>query len=155
MTRQIGTRLSKKVAQKERAKNPIQQALGKLEGIDTLRDALEEDRKVIKQMQDVITSLANDQHEMLQDMAAIPFLVHDVNGLIYENVKQRAVNLKIMKAVADGPKFLISGAGRSFSMDQLTQMAEDYSVEYDFVYAFIALAENYRPRNEESLAGVS
>jgi DNA-binding FrmR family transcriptional regulator len=156
MTRQIGTRLSQKVAQKDRQKkamNPIAHALGKLEGLDQMRDAVEETRAVVDQMRDVVTTLANDQHEILQAVAAIPYMVNDINGLIYENVKQRAVHVKVMRAVSEGPKFLIAGASRSFSTDQLVQMTEDYGVEYDFVYALICLAENYGAKVQDLTEG--
>lgn len=156
---QIGRSLSARVAEKERRKNPvgsIQEALRKLDGLDQMRAAIEEDRAVIDQMRAAvmedraaIENLHATQGDLLSGHAAIPYMIKDIRGLIYENVKGRAVSLKMMKAISEGPKFLISGASRTFSMDQLLAMTEEFSVEYDFVYAFIVLAETYYSPEEE------
>lgn len=147
MTRQIGRKLSQKVAEKERTKqsqNPIAHALGKIEGIEQIRAAVEEDRSVIDQMRAAMQSLYNRVNDMEREQVALPYIVNDIQGLIYEYAKQRAVSLRVMKAVADGPRsFLVAGAARTYTMDQLVEMTEEFSVNYDFVYAFIVLAERY------------
>lgn len=78
---------------------------------------------------------------------AVALLLPDFQRLIYEVERERAVNLRLMQTAAEGPKgFIVTGTARHFTVDQLLEMHERYSAEYDAMVALVTLASGYAER---------
>ena len=73
---------------------------------------------------------------------AMEYMVNDIQRLIYETERNEAVTLRLMQSVSKGPSMgLIVGGGqsRSFSVDDLLDLKNQYLAEYDAICALIAL----------------
>lgn len=126
------TSLAKRMEAKDAAKaskNPIAAMVGRMpevrqavEDIESLRDAVAETQRVVNE--------------------TTPYMISDINSLIYLYEKQRNVQMRLMHAMVEGPKFMLSGAGhRTYTMAQVLELESQYSAEYDGIYAIIALGD--------------
>lgn len=98
----------------------------------------EEMKDLIHNVQVLHDAIQETQERMYQ---TIPYLINDVNSLIYQTERQKAVTTRLLHTVSEGPKFLLSGAPRNFTLSQLREFETQFQAEYDAMYAFVVLAE--------------
>lgn len=87
---------------------------------------------------EVLKNAIRDVHSMRD---AITYLVSDVQRLIYENERGRAVSLRLMQMVSKGPRsFLVANQAAHFTIDELQDLELQFAAEYDAMCALVTLA---------------
>jgi hypothetical protein len=135
------TSLSKRIEKKEAAKgsNPIAAMLKNLPEIKQLQQLLED----MGLLRDGVAETQRVVNE------TTPYMISDINSLIYMNEKQRNVTMRLLHTIVEGPKFVISGAGHhTYTMSQVLELENQYSAEYDGIYAFIVWGDTLRAGNK-------
>ncbi len=102
-----------------------------------LRDAVAEDRRVIESQGQIIEQYGQ----------ALSYALPELNRLVYEAERTRAVNQRMFALVSQGPNagFIVGNTPRGYELKALLEAEAMFTAEYDVLMAFTVLAETYNP----------